>query len=291
MQFDEGDEDVNYWKHHIGDYLRDAAHLSLLEHGVYFRLLQVYYAREAALPPTDQTARLIAARSEAEREALNTVLAEFFEARPDGTWRQERCERELASMQERAERNREVGRLGGRPPKPTGVPDENPEGFHKKPNGNPSHKPLANSQEEKNKNPPSSPPVDSQDADGSKRASRLPADWRPSPQGISYAVSRGWSMPDIEAAAEAFRDYWIAAAGAAARKVDWAAAWRTWLRRDEQYRSRGRPAAPEPAWRSEQRSWMQTLAPDVAAKSPPAPHHHQHHHQQEVFDVIARRVD
>ena len=41
---------MNYYKRHIGDYLKDTAHLSLLEHGVYARLLDVYYTRETAIP-------------------------------------------------------------------------------------------------------------------------------------------------------------------------------------------------------------------------------------------------
>jgi uncharacterized protein YdaU (DUF1376 family) len=32
---------VNYYERHIGDYLKDTAHLSLLEHGIYTRLLDV----------------------------------------------------------------------------------------------------------------------------------------------------------------------------------------------------------------------------------------------------------
>jgi uncharacterized protein YdaU (DUF1376 family) len=82
---------LNYYEHHIGDYLKDTAHLSLLEHGVYLRLLQVYYTREVGIP-TAQAARLVGARSPEELEALETVLKEFFEIR-DGLWVQGRCEK------------------------------------------------------------------------------------------------------------------------------------------------------------------------------------------------------
>ncbi|HTH08983.1 MAG TPA: YdaU family protein, partial [Acidovorax sp.] len=76
---------MNYYERHIGDYLKDTAHLSLLEHGVYTRLMDVYYTRESAIPE-DQVARLIGARSKEEREALEAVLSEFFERTADG-WR------------------------------------------------------------------------------------------------------------------------------------------------------------------------------------------------------------
>jgi len=90
---------VNYYERHIGDYLKDTAHLSLLEHGIYTRLLDVYYTREGAIPD-DQTARLIGARSKEEREALQAVLAEYFH-RTDAGWVQDRCEREILRYQDK----------------------------------------------------------------------------------------------------------------------------------------------------------------------------------------------
>lgn len=86
---------MNFYKRHIGDYLKDTAHLSLLEHGVYTRLLDVYYTREAGIPDA-QAARLIGARGKDEMAALKVVLGEFFEL-IEGTWVQHRCEREIHS--------------------------------------------------------------------------------------------------------------------------------------------------------------------------------------------------
>ena len=106
---------MNYYERHIGDYLKDTAHLSLLEHGVYARLLDVYYVREACIPAED-VARLVGARSKDERVALSAVLAEFFRA-VDGAYVQDRCDREIARYRRKAEHNREVGKLGGRPRK------------------------------------------------------------------------------------------------------------------------------------------------------------------------------
>lgn len=89
---------MNFYKRHIGDYLKDTAHLSLLEHGVYTRLLDVYYTREAGIPEA-QAARLIGARSKDECAALETVLSEFF-TMTDGLWVQQRCEREIEDAAE-----------------------------------------------------------------------------------------------------------------------------------------------------------------------------------------------
>lgn len=85
--------DINYYERHIGDYLKDTAHLSLLEHGVYTRLMDVYYTREGAIPAAE-VARLIGARSKDERQALAAVLSEFFELDEDG-YHQHRCDEEI----------------------------------------------------------------------------------------------------------------------------------------------------------------------------------------------------
>lgn len=84
---------MNYYERHIGDYLKDTAHLSLLEHGIYTRLLDVYYTREGALP-ADQVMRLVGAREESERSAVRDVLNEFFDLE-DGHYKHKRCEREI----------------------------------------------------------------------------------------------------------------------------------------------------------------------------------------------------
>lgn len=87
---------MNYYERHLGDYCKNAAHLSLLEHGVYVRLMDVYYTREAPIPDS-MAARLIAARTEPETQALQVVLQEFFELR-DGHWHQNRCDQEIATF-------------------------------------------------------------------------------------------------------------------------------------------------------------------------------------------------
>lgn len=86
---------INYYERHIGDYLKATSHLSLLEHGVYTRLMDVYYTREAAIPETE-VSRLIGARSKDEKAALAAVLREFFVLTTDGSHSQPRCDREIA---------------------------------------------------------------------------------------------------------------------------------------------------------------------------------------------------
>lgn len=155
---------MNFYKRHIGDYLRDTAHLSLLEHGIYTRLLDVYYTREGAIPH-EQASRLIGARSRDEREAVERVLSEFF-VRSGDSWVQRRCEREIEAANQKAERNREVGRLGGRKPKngnhdgANKEPTNNPDGFQAEPTNNPSQTPDSRLQTPEASTHTESPPAD-----------------------------------------------------------------------------------------------------------------------------------
>lgn len=137
---------MNFYKRHIGDYIKATAHLSLLEHGIYNRLLDVYYTRESGIPE-DQAARLIGARSPAEKAALQSVLSEYFEL-VSGEWRQGRCDQEIANANEKAERNREVGKKGGRPRKLGSDPEptNNPDGYFPEPKNNPSQTPVTSNQ-------------------------------------------------------------------------------------------------------------------------------------------------
>jgi uncharacterized protein YdaU (DUF1376 family) len=119
---------MNFYKRHIGDYIKKAGHLTLLEHGIYARLMDVYYTREAGIPE-DKAARLIGARSKDELQALSNVLDEFFTL-VDGAWTQTRCEEEIGIASAKADKNRENGAKGGRPKKAltNQQPGENPDG-------------------------------------------------------------------------------------------------------------------------------------------------------------------
>lgn len=61
------------------------------------------------------------------------------------------------------------------------------------------------------------------------RGSRLPEDWSPSEEQISWAKSERPGM-DLRIEADRFRDYWISTPGAKGVKLDWSATWRNWIR-------------------------------------------------------------
>lgn len=146
---------MHYAKIHFGDYTKDTSHLTLLEHGVYFQMMRLYYTNEKPLPldPT-RIARFIGVRTEQELFAVQDILNEYFIKESDG-WHQKRIDEEIAKYVERREINGEVGKLGGRPKKPT----DNPNGFQTEPTDNPqitlttNHKPLTNTKPKSNAKP------------------------------------------------------------------------------------------------------------------------------------------
>ncbi len=76
---------MNYYEHHLGDYMRDTAHLSWLEDCAYRRLLDAYYIHERALPvELGDCFKLARASNKAERDAVTYVLRSFFKLQPDG---------------------------------------------------------------------------------------------------------------------------------------------------------------------------------------------------------------
>ena len=155
---------MNYYSFHIGDYLSATAHLSIIEHGAYRRLLDIYYIHESPLPDdVKQIYRLVGARGKEEREAVDSVLAEFFQSTPEG-FRHDRCDHEIALCN----KNRANGKKGGRPSKNTN-PKETQTKTQPKPKTNPTetqpesppspHHPITPSQSSASTaEPPPAPP-------------------------------------------------------------------------------------------------------------------------------------
>lgn len=92
---------MNYFELHIGDYSAATAHLSWDEDLAYRRLISAYYHHERPIPADVKAAcRLIRAATAAQRQAVSTVLNEFFVLRDDG-WHQRRCDEEIARFQDK----------------------------------------------------------------------------------------------------------------------------------------------------------------------------------------------
>ncbi len=237
---------MNYYERHVGDYLKDTAHLSLLEHGVYTRLLDVYYTREQPFAP-GEAARLVGARTKEEKAAVESVLAEFF---VDG--RQARCDREIGRYQVRAEHNQRVGKLGGRPRKveTRTEPEQNPPGYFREPEPNPPsiQEPVTtvvlNELQIAAPPIPAKPPSPAFLGDGNLRSLNgksvipLAATWElPEAWGVD-AEALGWEPREVLKESEKFRQYWVAGKGADTRRSvkGWRQSWSNWLEKAAGYK-------------------------------------------------------
>ena len=109
---------MNYYPHHIGDYAAATRGLSLLEHGAYRSMLDLYYLDEKPLPAElSRLCRLLAARNKEERAAVSFIAGRYFKV-SGKRLRHKRCDEEIATYKSMVARNRVNGIKGGRPHKP-----------------------------------------------------------------------------------------------------------------------------------------------------------------------------
>ena len=88
-----------YYQHHIGDYRKDTSHLSLIEHGIYRQLLDLYYITEK--PLDKKSIRLIGAKTDQEIAMAQLILNEFFEKK--GTkYFHRRCDEEILNYKSKS---------------------------------------------------------------------------------------------------------------------------------------------------------------------------------------------
>lgn len=108
---------MNYYPFHVGDYLRDTAHLDAMEDLTYRRLLDMYYLSESPISlETDSVSRRLRLGS----QLVILILKEFFQETEQG-WIHRRCDVEIANYKARSDRARVNGQAGGRPKKTQSV--------------------------------------------------------------------------------------------------------------------------------------------------------------------------
>lgn len=222
---------MHYYKHHIGDYRRDTAHLSLLEHGVYRQLLDWYYLEESPIPKETQTVfRRLSARTQDEQKAVENVLNDFFTLTESG-WVNGRCCVELADYHGHAEVNRANGKLGGRPKKTHSVISGNPDHNPSESENNLNHKPLTINQE----------PIKSKAfvAPKARPSKKPPDDFSITPEMREWARTKTPNV-NIDLETEAFLDHTFAHG-----KTDWVGTWRNWMRRSGRDKSRPPDKSPK----------------------------------------------
>jgi uncharacterized protein YdaU (DUF1376 family) len=199
------------------DYEADTAHLSMAEDGAYNRLLRLCWRTAGCSVPADLTwiYRRMRAVSEADRDVVQTVLAEFFKLE-NGRYSNARLTKEWLAANAAHERRKNAGAKGGKAKglKTNDIEASNAVALGKQPEPEPYVREEPNA---------SSLPR--------KRAKRLPEDWALPDDLRDWAVSEGGLTSEAVAfEAAKFRDYWCGKAGKDAAKLDWSATWRNWCR-------------------------------------------------------------
>ena len=91
---------MHYYKHHIGDFLKDTGHLSNDQMGVYLRMLWRYYLDEK---PLENDCEGIAFAMRSDEKTVGLLLKHFFVLHDDG-WRHNRCDKEIADYHDKKEK-------------------------------------------------------------------------------------------------------------------------------------------------------------------------------------------
>jgi len=200
---------MHYYKFNIADYRKDTGHLSTIEHGIYRQLIDWYYLDEQPIPEETQVVIRRLRLGSDEVKFLQNVLSDFFVLGKTG-YTHKRIEVEIKDYSEQAEKNKNNGKLGGRPKKThsviSGLPDES--------QNNPNHKPLTTNHK----------PIEKKTL-GKRLASdfSFPKEWE------DFCQTERPELSPVKTF-DQFKDYWIAQAGQKGVKLDWFATWRNWVR-------------------------------------------------------------
>lgn len=135
---------MNYYNFYPGDYSRDTAHLTLIEHGAYRLLLDHQYSTEKPLPKDLEALwRICRATTLEERVAVQSVADCFFPTLDDGSRLNPRASRQIPKEQERIRIARENGKKGGKPSGiPSGLATETQRGGQRQSSPTPTPTPL-----------------------------------------------------------------------------------------------------------------------------------------------------
>lgn len=200
---------MNYYPHHIGDYVKDTAHLKMIEDGAYRRMLDLYYTSEKPLPlDRAKLYRWLRATSTEEQVAVDTVLAdEFFVERDDG-WHHNRCDAEIDAARAKSDKARTSAGLRW-------DCERNAKAHRTQCEGNaPNNQdPITNNQEP------------------ARRGSRLSKEWALPGEWRLLALKEQptWTPAYCERVAVMFRNHWTSASGQRGVKLDWKATWHNWV--------------------------------------------------------------
>jgi uncharacterized protein YdaU (DUF1376 family) len=91
---------MHYYRHHIGDFLKDTGHLSNEQMGIYLRMLWKYYLDEK---PLLDDCEGIAFGMRSDEKTVRLILRHFFVLTEEG-WRHKRCDQEITEYHDKSQK-------------------------------------------------------------------------------------------------------------------------------------------------------------------------------------------
>lgn len=217
----------------IAAYLADTQALSTEGHGAYLLILMAYWINGGPLPDDDDEFAAITKLGTEGWRRWRPKMERFFVVE-GGFWRQKRADLELDTARARHAAHVERSAKGNAA---KAAKKESLKEHSKEPTGAATEDPslsLPTTTVVPQKATPSSGRASARD----QRGARLPADWSLSPELRDWSISEARAPPaDVEAEVEKFRDHWKSASGQNAKKLDWDAAWRNWLRNSKEFKN------------------------------------------------------
>ena len=232
---------------YIGEYLRDTGHLTTAEHGAYMLLLMQAWARGGELPADDEQLRRLTRMEAKDWRRSKATLMAFFRL-DGGVWRHKRIDHELARSRENIAQRSAAGKASAEARKRQRDSNERSTSVATDVTTTVDTSVPTNVQQKGRTVPSPSPEETSSlrsDVSSAKRGARLPDDWEPRSEEVAFAANEG---VDCMREVAKFRDYWRAASGQNARKLDWDAAFRNWLRNAPRGGKRTAPASKLSGW-------------------------------------------
>jgi len=197
---------MHYYRHHIGDFLKDTGHLSNDQMGIYLRMLWKYYLDEK---PLHNDCESIAFAMRSDEKTVHLIFRHFFVLQ-DGAWRHNRCDKEIADFHGKKEKATNSA------------------------NARWSNAVSMRTHSQRNADAPvfdanQQPITKNQEPLKKQRGSRLPQDFKFSKEWADFCIQQ---RPDLnlQNTFDSFKDFWTAKAGAGGVKLDWLATWRNWVR-------------------------------------------------------------
>lgn len=250
---------MNYYSHHIGDFIRDTARLTDSQCMTYLRLIWIYYETEQAF---DNDIDAIAFKIGAVASDVSLIFKHFFFLHQD-KWHQSRCDKEVLAFRQKSEKAKKSADLrwsnaNAMRTHKTSMPknanaceriesDENSASIdenignnnanamrtHTERNANESlfdanQEPITNRSKKEEKINKKEIKESEPKKAAKQKATEIPKDWQPSDEDIEFCKTEKPSL-DWRRVRTSFVSYYLSQTGKQAKSNDWGARWRYWV--------------------------------------------------------------